>query len=263
MYSVTKRIGTIKQPYGGYLRIKDFNATVFDDGKVLNPVENISPSLVGLAVDYLTRFMLGAELKDAFRISLIGAGRLSSYLGNIGGDSESVIVNSYLLYRDIKGLDYTSVINAYKLVGYDSCARGCYSAYKSVEEINPDDYTIENIITMVERGIKLWENYGDVVKSGFTFDGGYTGLVSSGDGDYLTRDTLWDFKVSKNEPKIKDTLQLLMYYIMGKHSIHAEFKTINKLGIFNPRKNKAYIIDTSLISLDTINQVSEDVIGYT
>ena len=49
----------------------------------------------------------------------------------------------------------------------------------------------------------------------FTFEGGYTNIVSSGDGDYLTEDTLWDFKVSKEEPKSKYTLQLLMYYIMG------------------------------------------------
>ena len=75
-------------------------------------------------------------------------------------------------------------------------------------------------------------------KDGFTFEGGYTDIVSSGDGDYLTEDTLWDFKVSKEEPKSKYTLQLLMYYIMGCHSIHPEFQKIEKLGIFNPRKTK-------------------------
>ena len=96
----------------------------------------------------------------------------------------------------------------------------------------------------------------------FTFEGGYTDIVSSGDGDYLTSDTLWDFKVSKDEPKSKHTLQLLMYYIMGTHSIYDEFDTIKKLGIFNPRKNKVYIANISSISPEIIEEVSCNVIGY-
>lgn len=48
---------------------------------------------------------------------------------------------------------------------------------------------------------------------GFTFKGGYSPIVTAGDGDYLTKDTLWDFKVSKKELNSKHTLQLLMYYI--------------------------------------------------
>lgn len=99
-------------------------------------------------------------------------------------------------------------------------------------------------------------------KDGFTFEGGYTDIVSSGDGDYLTEDTLWDFKVSKEESKSKYTLQLLMYYIMGCHSIHPEFQKIEKLGIFNPRKNKVYIAEISSINPEVIEKVSQDIIGY-
>lgn len=110
--------------------------------------------------------------------------------------------------------------------------------YKPVEEIKPDSDTIENIVIMVKRSLTFWKEYGPITKDGFTFEGGYTDIVSSGDGDYLTEDTLWDFKVSKEEPKSKYTLQLLMYYIMGGHSIHPEFQKIEKLGIFNPRKTK-------------------------
>ena len=49
---------------------------------------------------------------------------------------------------------------------------------------------------------------------------------------------------------------------MGCHSIHPEFKQIEKLGIFNPRKNKVYIANISLISPEIIEKVSRDVIGY-
>ena len=73
MVSVTQRIKEINQPRGGYLPIKLFSAERFEDHRVLNPVESVSPSLVGICVDYLTRFMKGAEASDAFRISLLGA----------------------------------------------------------------------------------------------------------------------------------------------------------------------------------------------
>jgi hypothetical protein len=49
---------------------------------------------------------------------------------------------------------------------------------------------------------------------------------------------------------------------MGKHSIHSEFLNINKLGFFNPRLNTVYLLEVSIISSDTIDEVSETVIGY-
>lgn len=39
----------------------------------LYPEENVSPGLVGLAVDYLTRFMSGTSAEEAFEISRMGA----------------------------------------------------------------------------------------------------------------------------------------------------------------------------------------------
>ena len=97
---------------------------------------------------------------------------------------------------------------------------------------------------MVERSIAFWKKYGPITKDGFTFEkNGYTKTVDSGDGDYLTEDTLWDFKVSKSKPTNKHTLQLLMYWIMGQHSGKPEFKNITKLGIFNPRLNTVYTLN--------------------
>ena len=137
-----------------------------------------------------------------------------------------------------------------------------YAGKQEPWHYKPDSDTIENIVIMVKRSLAFWKEYGPITKDGFTFEGGYTDIVSSGDGDYLTEDTLWDFKVSKAEPKSKYTLQLLMYYIMGCHSIHPEFQKIEKLGIFNPRKNKVYIAEISSINPEVIEKVSQDIIGY-
>ena len=134
--------------------------------------------------------------------------------------------------------------------------------FKPVSEITPDTNTITNIITMIKRTLSFWEQYGPIIKDGFTFEGGYTSIISAGDGDYLTKDTLWDLKVLKEEIKPKYTLQLLIYLIMGQHSVHKEFKNITQLGIYNPRLNKVYIIKLDAISQSIIDTVSRDVIGY-
>lgn len=259
MYSVTKRISMVKQPRGGYISKKEFTVTQLNDDITLNENENIHASLVGLVVDYMTRFMMGAKREESFSISLKGALALDLFTGD---KNQSSMKNAVKLLSDVKGLDNKSITNACKLVGYDVCFRAGIIGYKPVEEINPDKDTIENIVTMINRSISFWNNYGSVTKDGFTFEGGYTDTISTGDGDYLTKDTLWDFKVSKDEPKPKYTLQLLVYYIMGIHSIHKEFKSIKNLGIYNPRMNKVYILSIDMIPQSVINEVSKEVIGY-
>ena len=86
--------------------------------------------------------------------------------------------------------------------------------------------------------------------------------LATGDGDFLTSDTLWDFKVLKKSPQSKHTLQILMYWIMGQHSGQAIFNGINKIGIYNPRSNTAYTLDVSKIHSDTISAIEKEVICY-
>lgn len=250
MASVTQRIKQIKQPRGGYLNPKDFTTINLDDGIELNCNENINSILVGLAVDYMTRYMNGSSEKDAFKISILGAKKV--------GESDYAAK----LLEGLIALDDKAISNACKLVGYDTCFRAGIGTYKPVQEISPDADTISNIRVMINRSLNFIDEYGPIVKDGFTFFGGYTRTVTTGDGDFLTEDTLWDFKVSKKEPTSSHTLQLLMYYLLGIHSIHPEFDSIKNLGIFNPRLNKVYLLEISKISKEIIEQVSSEVIGY-
>lgn len=251
--SVTQRIKQIKQPRGGYIPPRMLEVVSLGDGEgadALNPEENVSPGLIGSAVDYMTRFMLGASVEDAFAISMMGARR-------IGKGSKAS-----RLMAGITGLDDRSIINAVKLSGFDVCFRSSPNNYRRVEGINPDDPTIQNVRTMVERSLHFFDAYGPMVLDGFTFKGGYTDTVSYGDGDFMTVDTLWDFKVSKVRPKKEHTLQLLMYWRMGLRSVHAEFQNIEYLGVYNPRLNKVYRIKVDVIPDDVIFEVERDVIGY-
>ena len=249
--SVTQRIKKIKQPRGGYIKPESLTTFSLGEGmEQLNPAESIHPLLMGLVVDYLTRFMLGSPVENAFRISMLGARMIKEE------------DNAKKLMIGIKGLDSRSVINAAKMCGYDVCYRAGTKGYKPVDGINPDNATIENITVMVNRSLSFFEKYGPKILDGFTFEGGYSDIVDKGDGDFTTKDTLWDFKVSKAPIKKEHTLQLLMYWRMGLHSIHPEFQNIRYLGIFNPRQNTVSRIAVTDIPDEIIRQVETDVIGY-
>ena len=259
MSSVTKRISEVKQPRGGYIKPSQFDIKILDDGEMLFEEENLHASIIGLSVDYLTRLYMGASVDDAFSISLRGATVAASF-----GASNAIQLADKLL-SNIKGIDDKSVINACKLTTFDVWFRNMPAALmaKKATDTNPDSYTIQNIQTMVKRSVAFWDKYGPIVKDGFTFEPyGYTQTVNSGDGDFLTRDTIWDFKVSKSKPTNKHTLQLLMYWIMGQHSGKSEFKSITNLGIFNPRLNTVYTFPVSKVELDIIKMIETEIICY-
>ena len=248
--SVTKRMEQVSQAiYGGYINPNDMEVFNYPIKKKLNEEENISPQLMGLAVDYLTRYMISGKI-DAFKIPLMGAMNLD------------MVDKAKQLIFNIGGLDDVSVINAIKLVGFDAAYRAGINAYKPIEDINPDNNTIENVKELVYRAINFLKVYGPVIEYGYSFDGGYTKVIGKGDGDFMTKDTLWDFKVSIHKPTNDNTFQLLIYYIMGLHSKNPNYKNIKYVGIYNPRVNKAYRYDVSKIDSEIIKRVEEEVIGY-
>lgn len=249
--SVTRRITQIKQPRGGYVKPKEFTVIDLDDNQQLYTDENEHGIIIGLAVDYLTRFSLGTPSKKAFEISIRGAININK------------LDYAIQLLDSIVGLDDESIINACKLVGFDVVFRAGTIAYtRPAETIAPDEDTISNIRIMVERSLAFFKEYGPAIQDGFSFEGGYTNLIDTGDGDFLTETGLWDFKVSKTAPTKNHTLQLLVYYLMGMNSIHDEFKNIKQLGIFNPRLNKVYLFNLDNIASEVITEVSSEVIGY-
>lgn len=253
MVSVTQRIKEIKQPHNGYINPKKMITTQMGDGKTLRDIgdECVYPSIVGMAVDYLTRWKYSGKIVAAFHVSLLGA--------RCAGKMDECM--DYL--NNIKDLSDKSIENACRAVNFDVYFRAGKAPSKESSEIYVDHETCENIRIMVNRGMTFFEKYGPITSFMFGFGGGgYTKVVDSGDGDFLTRDTLWDFKVSVNPPTSKNTLQLMMYYIMGKHSSQSCFETINNIGIFNPRLNRVYTLDVRTVDKTVIEQIEKDVICY-
>lgn len=270
MVSVTQRIKEIKQPYGGYLRPSTMDKVQLPNKEELYPVENIHPTKIGLVVDYLSRFMSnGHSVEDAFRISIKGLDLLKMYTtqfkrfsvryGNLIEQADETLLN-------IKGLDDESIIAACQITTFDSIYRAglAWFDYETLddERLIPDVHTIANIRIMVNRALDFFKEYGPVTKDGFKFIGGYTDTITASDGDFLTDDTLWDFKVSKKPPLKEHTLQLLIYYLMGQHSVQDYYKPLTKIGIYNPRLNTVYTKKVSDIDETILNEIATKIIGY-
>lgn len=246
--SVTRRAKSVKQPLGGYIPLRMMEATVYDDGIVLGP-ETVAPDIAGLAVDYLTRLRTTGDPEEAFFISLRGAeilGRTEEAEGYLSG---------------IRGSDDASIRNACRIVWFDSIVRGAVPM-GDPEDISPDAATCSNIRTMVGRTVSFFERVGPVVSDAPTFLGGYSETVDSGDGDLVTADTFWDIKTSKNPPKTVHTLQLAMYWIMGRRSVNPELRRLERIGIYNPRLNTSWTLDMGKVPEETIEAIERDVICY-
>lgn len=293
MTSVTQRIAqynkTVGQPRGGLINPKLFKAEQLDDGlgTLDFKQENLHASTVGAAVDYLSRLAQvrttpeGAvsEVADVFRASLRGAQRISDFTDHVDVASEAISALEELNITDLADgtvmfdLDDTAAQVACQLATYDVGLRAGVQLYNpAISTRTPDGPTTTHILAMVDRAKNFFTAYGPITADGFVFvdgdeflaggQGGYTNLVDSGDGDFLTADTLWDFKVSASKPTKDHTLQLLMYFLMGKQSGMPEFETQTHVGIFNPRLNTVHRLAVSEISADVIETIRRDVIGY-
>lgn len=257
MISVTGRIETVSQPHGGYVPKSLFEVKSYDDYNEISDINITLSSIQGMAVDYLTRYIISKNKLQAFDISIKSAMKLDEAYEN-----NKEYQNIMTLLDGVTGLDRQSVINTCKIVCYDSVRRAGIESYQPADDVEFSEALYTNIPILVNRCVSFLNSVGPVVLNGLTFEGGYTKLVDSGDGDYATKDMIIDIKVSKNEFSIKWSLQLLMYYLLGFHSVHPELKKIRKLCIFNSYENKSYICNITDISDESKYKVSHDVLGY-
>ena len=278
MSTVSYLSAICQQPRGGYLNPAQFDEMILNDGIQLYDNENIHGSTIGLAVEYLTKLMIGIPANKAFDISLRGA----NHAKDLGISNAPDKANQML--SCITGLDDISIINACTLVTYDIWYREPTVA-KDKDPAIPDSNTISNIRTMVNRGIRFFEQYGPVTKIDFQFGptddpddedtfskmcafhakkhyGGYTKEATAGEGDFLTNDTMWDFKVLRRKISNKHTLQILLYWIMGQHSGQKIYKSITKIGFFNPRSNSVRTVEISKIPKDIIKTIEKEILKY-
>jgi len=221
------------------------------------------------------------SVRDVFGVSLRGAERIDAvYAGSgVAAAAEEAVasIRSFETKQHLvmAAIDESTVRAAFQLAGYDVGGRNnpqLWNPEHGATGKRPDEATITHVAIMLARAQKFFAEYGPVTKDGFFFAdpvrfllgerGGYTDLVDSGDGDFLTTDTLWDMKVSVNKPTKDQTLQLLMYFLMGKESGLPEFAGLTHVGLFNPRLGTVHRLAVADVPSDVIEMIRRDVIGY-
>ncbi|SEC27835.1 hypothetical protein [Arthrobacter woluwensis] len=252
-------------------------------------MENLPGGSVGSAVDYLTRLAqlrrapdersIVTALVDVFGVSIAGAMRISEHTehSSAAADARSALWELGSVQDDHGAVsfvvDETAVRVACQLATYDVGLRvGVQFYHPQSTQLDPDAVTTSHILTIVERARLFLKKHGPITCDGFIFAdpekhaegdrGGYTELVTSGDGDFLTEDTLWDFKVSASKPNKDHTLQVLMYFLMGKESGLLEFDSLTHIGLFNPRLGTVHRLAVADVPADVVEIVRCNVIGY-
>lgn len=251
MVSVTTRIQEVQQPRGGYIRLKSFTQMPLCSQMNLHASENISPHMMGHVVDELLRFRFSRS--DAFKVAIAKAYSL--------GEQDK----AYLLLESIHNdLDDDSLLAACHLVSYDSLPyKGRHGFYRALSGCHPNKETFENIRKMVLASESFLRRQDEtLIEMGASFEGAYTDIITKASCDFITKNTLWDLKTSQYLPNEKDILQVLVYALLARNSFHRKFHQIHKIGILNPRLNKAYLLSLSSIPEDIIEHVKTYVIGY-
>lgn len=267
MSSVTKFCETVGQPRGGYVPQGWFEKTVYEDGSVIGKL-NIPPSVRGMAVDGLTRVMLGTPVEEAFAASVKGYHNRVALRALQGNDcaerDRRRRVDIDTLLSRIGGLDHASIRAACRACAYDVWYRNPAAALnaRGARDIRPDDITIGGMRTMVQRCVDFFTANGPVVATGFTFDGAYTEQIAAGEGDYLTADTLWDMKLISGKPTKNHALQPLLYWMMGQRTGRPEFRTVTHIGLYNPLQNESRRLALRDIPDDVMETVWHGILGY-
>ena len=254
MASINGRANKVKQPRGGYINPRMFHGVRMNEDFLITDNWNIHKSLVNNAVDGLTKVVLGTNPQIVFKEELSAL--------KVAEDSKIVNNDDFSNICEITGINKVSIINACKLVAFGIWGKNAASTTIAPRVLIPSADTIMDISKMVKRNIKMFDKCKGVLANSFTFGDGYTKLVDNGYGGYITNGTIWDVKVSLNGITSKDTLKIVMQYIMGNHSSNSIFKNISRVGIFNSRLNVAYILKVSEIHPTIIREIESDVLGY-
>lgn len=255
-HCVTRCIQRIQQPYGGYLPKGMFQMDSFSDGCTEKEEERIKAAMsahgsrIGTTVDYLTRAYFGTCKRKMFDMAIKGA-----KLVNRLSEAEALI-------EKVCGMDVESIEAAYKLIGFEIVYLTKKRFYSPSRNKTCPDEVIYAIQQLGYRSEIFFETCGRMVSCGLDLRRGYGTIVTSGDGDFLTTDGLWDLKCTKKSWSKDWGLQVLVYLLMGLRADPLKFQNVKVLGIFNAVRNESFKISLEDIPEETFYQVSRDVIGY-
>lgn len=237
MANLIERIQEIDNSWVKNINTIEFSKGVFEDDNILES-ENLTPSHVASVVNRLALRLNGMSQRNAFAKGVYGFLIKRKCLELSNNDELAEL-------RWINYLNEKNIMKACKLCSYDIWVDNySYAKNRNPEYIEPSKSTIRNIEIMTKRAMDFLEMNGPVKRVGFDFKEGYTNKLSSLTGEYLTEKTLWIIRTSMYEPTLLDKLEIVIQYIMAKRSEDEQLEKVTQFGIYNPRKNICYVVDT-------------------
>ena len=257
-----------KRVFGRRFDVNIINAQFDDYGYLSHYGEDVSVQMMGTVLDYLTRLVVCHDLtafdfllSDRF-INQLGVERAKCLINLIGQCKESfqnVTIDALLKQQ---------VLLVFHICRYEQYFRSGYFSRAQIRQIS--NTTFKHLILMLKRSNVFFNKYGKpllagyysslFIKHGFNNIDAYAGQpVSSltaglvGDGDYLLKNALVDFKVAQERLYPTDgnfrqwQNQLFLYYL-GLNQAELSlcgimYSDIKYLIDFDPRNGSLYRID--------------------
>lgn len=288
MSNLSKKL--MLQPEGGFLPLKAFEKVQLDDGIELNPKECLSASDIGILVETLVHLETVKDRQEFLleELSNDEACPLKAYLssGEIWNSNEDFYIErckdwkAALRYRNeficaqilkVKGLDDESINALSRIVSPLSHYADRDWMVKAINREPLDSETLFNIRAMVKRTLDFLETQGEIVGHHGSCSVPYNieGTQIYGEFDFLLKDSLWDIKVLRGKITKEHTLQVYLYKffleltgftkVVGKRFIDYS-KTVEHIGLFNPRKNVGYKLALGSISQEVKDAIEEEII---
>lgn len=211
--------------------------------------ENINAASTGTLIDFLTRAIVLND-SDALDISAYGVEQLGSE------QQKKEYLNYAAMFKTLsEDQKIDNLADDIFNLGLDICAweQALRSGLYIKPTIYPNKVTISHYKTMLKRAKRYLQNVGNIIRTGYSA-ATENGLIS-GDGDYLSDDTLIDFKVSKRATMSPYWVcQLFLYRVLLKDKIVSPAQ-IKKLMIYNPRRDEGFLLDLTTIDPDILKFV--------
>lgn len=260
-HSISRRSETVKQPRGGYIPLSWFRTRTYGVKRLHVEDEALLPREMGMLIDYMTRYaatMRAGQSKQkanrAFETCIQGA-------YNYGGEAPCICRYEMSL------IDYPftceSVRHALNVVYYDDFSVVC--THRRKKKCIVDDKEARMVLAMVNNALRQFDADGGMRAYDFIIHGNdKVKYVSGGRGDYLTKNTLYDMKVSYSVPLDAWRLQIVMYYLMGLEMGLKAFMDVKYVGIANPRLNMTWRCSVATLRRHKtiLRGICKDVIGY-
>lgn len=205
------------------------------DDIILAGRENVSERTIERAIGYL--MCLGFSKNEEEKLSVFEEPFIRSlYINGLDAAKK--------LYCEALAGTESRILAALKLAAFSEAPDSVTPAYEA--DVFPNENTLLDINKMLRRCCDFFSGEKRVIKHNFDFEGAYNGKVSSGKGDYLTKDGIWSISISSSSPAEYDFVLLAAYYTLGQHCHNAaKFRKVKTLGILNPILGKVYSISVS------------------